>query len=287
MIAKVIAWGPDRDKAIARLRGALARVRVAGVTSNLDLLRAIAADAAFHAGPPDTEYLARHGAALLPVPEAAGGEALALAAAGLLCARLAAAQQEARCSQDPWSPWHGQQGWRLNGQAREILRLCELTSGLEREQAIEVVYLQEGWRLDVAETRFFDVRGSLARDGTLSVCLDGHRIKGLWLQAGEEITVLMSGGQPRRFRLAGPAAPSGKPGERPGRLVAPMPGRVSMLLVEPGARVDANQPLLILEAMKMEHMLRAPNAGILASFCCAPGDQVAEGTELALLETEA
>ncbi|HET6378518.1 MAG TPA: biotin carboxylase N-terminal domain-containing protein [Methylocella sp.] len=287
MIAKVIAWGPDRDKAIARLRGALSRICVAGVTCNLDLLRAIAADSAFHAGPPDTEYIARHGAALLPVPESASREALALAAAGLLCARQAAAKQEASRSQDPWSPWHGQQGWRLHGQARETLRFGELTSGMERMQAIEVAYGQEGWRLDVAGTRFFDVRGRLAGDGTLSLCLDGHKIKAVWLQAGEEITVLRSSGQPRRFRLTGPSAPSGKPGERPGRLVAPMPGRVSALLVEPGAKVEANQPLLILEAMKMEHMLRAPNAGILVSFCCAPGGQVAEGAELALLETEA
>lgn len=287
MIAKVIAWGPDRDQAIARLRGALARVHVAGVTSNLDLLRAIAEDAAFLAGPPDTDFIARHGVALLPAPQAAGAGALALAAAGLFCARQAAAQQEARRLQDPWSPWHDQQGWRLNGQARETLRLYGLTPGLEQEQAIEVTYLPEGWRFDLAETSFCNVRGRLAQDSTLSVCLDGHRLKAVWLQAGEEITVIMSSGQMRRFRLAGPAAPSGKPGERPGRLVAPMPGRVSMLLVEPGARVEANQPLIILEAMKMEHMLRAPNAGILASFCCAPGEQVAEGTELALLETEA
>ena len=64
-----------------------------------------------------------------------------------------------------------------------------------------------------------------------------------------------------------------------------MPGRIAALLVAPGARVEANQPVLVLEAMKMEHMLRAPKSGILKGFKFQLGDQVGEGVELATFET--
>ena len=63
-----------------------------------------------------------------------------------------------------------------------------------------------------------------------------------------------------------------------------MPGRIVALLVAPGARVAANQPVLVLEAMKMEHMLRAPKGGILKEFKFQLGDHVGEGVELATFE---
>jgi 3-methylcrotonyl-CoA carboxylase alpha subunit len=59
-----------------------------------------------------------------------------------------------------------------------------------------------------------------------------------------------------------------------------MPGRVISLLVESGARVEANQPVIVLEAMKMEHTLRAPSSGTVVSFRFAAGEQVDEGAEL-------
>ncbi len=88
-----------------------------------------------------------------------------------------------------------------------------------------------------------------------------------------------------RFLLAGPVAEVERRDEPPGRLASPMPGRISALLVAPGARVEANQPVLILEAMKMEHMLRAPRGGILKEFKFQLGDHVTEGVELATFES--
>jgi 3-methylcrotonyl-CoA carboxylase alpha subunit len=64
-----------------------------------------------------------------------------------------------------------------------------------------------------------------------------------------------------------------------------MPGRIAALLVEPGARVEANQPVLILEAMKMEHLLTAPRSGTVKEFKFKLGSQVAEGAELVTFET--
>jgi 3-methylcrotonyl-CoA carboxylase alpha subunit len=77
-------------------------------------------------------------------------------------------------------------------------------------------------------------------------------------------------------------------GEDPtaGRLTAPMPGRVTQLMVEPGTSVRRGQPLIVIEAMKMEHTVTAPADGIVEAVRCAPGDLVEEGAELIALATE-
>ena len=72
----------------------------------------------------------------------------------------------------------------------------------------------------------------------------------------------------------------------PGRLTAPMPGRIAALLVEPGTKVEANQPVLVLEAMKMEHLLTAPRTGVVKAFPFKLGSQVAEGAELVIFDLD-
>jgi 3-methylcrotonyl-CoA carboxylase alpha subunit len=285
MIAKVIVWGKDRTEAADRLRTALDSIRAAGFATNLGLLRAIAAHEAFRAAPPDTEFIEQYGPSLLPAARPAGEDILALAAIGLLCSRAAAAREKARQSTDPWSPWNSQDGWRLNGDAREILRLREAAPGGLRDHAIAVTYLRRGWRLEVPGATFSCAAGTLAPGGELDGDLDGHRLRAVWLRCGQEITVFAGPRGPYRFELsaAAPAA-AGRDGAAE-RLTSPMPGRIAALLASPGAAVEANQPLLILEAMKMEHLLRAPRDGILMEFRCKLGDHVAEGAELAIFES--
>ena len=79
---------------------------------------------------------------------------------------------------------------------------------------------------------------------------------------------------------------AGDEGGHSGDLAAPMPGKITALLAAPGERVRAGQPLLVLEAMKMEHSLAAPADGIVTSYRCAVGEQVAEGTELVDFEPD-
>jgi len=95
----------------------------------------------------------------------------------------------------------------------------------------------------------------------------------------------MGTGATFRFEIEGHSGGTPASGRPPGRLTSPMPGRIAAMLVAPGATVEANQPLIVLEAMKMEHLLRAPQNGILKSINCEVGDQVREGAELATFET--
>jgi 3-methylcrotonyl-CoA carboxylase alpha subunit len=285
MIAKVIVCDKDRRSALLRLRTALGSTLVAGIATNLGLLREIAAHETFAGGTPDTGFIARHADDLLPMPRPAGNDVLALVVIGLLCERTASAHEKAQRSSDPWSPWSSLNGWRLNEEARETVHLREIVPGGDANCAVEVRYPRIGWRLGLPDGIFFGASGTLAPDGTLAVVLDDHRVTAVWVRSGEEILVFAGAKAAHRFRLAGPVAGMERRDVPPGRLAAPMPGRISALLVAPGARVEANQPVLVLEAMKMEHMLRAPNDGILKEFKFQLGDHVTEGAELATIET--
>ncbi len=285
MIAKVIVWDKARRHTLLGLRAALGKTRVAGVATNLDLLRAIAAHQAFTEASTDTGFIGRHIDDLLPKLQPAGNDVFAMAVIGLLCERRASAREKARGSSDPWSPWNNQNGWRLNEEARETVYLREIVPKGGGYRTVEIRYPRNGWRLDLPGETFFHASGTLASDGTLAANLDGHRVKAVWVRSGEEILVFAGAKAAHRFELAGPDAGMERRDVPAGRLTSPMPGRIAALLVAPGARVAANQPVLVLEAMKMEHTLRAPKGGILKEFKFQLGDHVTEGVELATFET--
>ncbi len=286
MIAKLIVWGSDRDTALFRLQAALADIRIVGLATNLSFLRSIAAHAAFRRALPDTAFVERYQDDLLAPLKPAEDQILAMAVIGLLLMRAAEANDAAQRTRDPASPWNSQIGWRLNEDARESVRLHEISLNGAEPRTIGITYLREGWRLEFQHTGSIHVAGSLSPDGTLIVDLEGHRRKALFIRSGREI-IVFSGAEPEhRFLLEDKSAETKGRDERPGRLTSPMPGRIAALLVETGARVEANQPVMVLEAMKMEHMLRAPKSGIVKEFRFKLGDQVAEGIELALFEAD-
>jgi 3-methylcrotonyl-CoA carboxylase alpha subunit len=285
LIFKIIVWGEDREDALLRLRGALGGLRVAGPQTNLDLLLAIAAHEAFCAAPQDTSFVERQLEFLLPGGKFAPPEVLAIATIGLICARVAETDERARRTSDPWTPWSKLNGWQLNGEARETIRLHEILPGGGREHGLEVTYLRHGFRLDLQQAIFTYANGVLGPQGALEADLDGHRFKAVFVRQGREVLVFVGPGGPYRFEQGRPVAEAARREWAAGRLTAPMPGRIAALLVAPGTLVEINQPLLVLEAMKMEHLLRAPSDGVLKKFNFQLGDQVAEGAELVTFET--
>jgi 3-methylcrotonyl-CoA carboxylase alpha subunit len=282
MIAKLIVWGEDRPAAVRRLRAALSDTQVVGLGANTEFLHAIASHPAFGRADLDTRFIDRHQADLLPGPAAADDEVLALAALGVLLDRSAKARITAAGSGDPFSPWAHSDGWRLNDDAHDTLTFRDGGTDRATDQAVHLIYRRNGYRFDLPGGAMA-VCGHLAEDGTLSADLGGRRLSATLVRRGNEITLFHQGGS-HRLTLIEPLAGADEAEAPGGRLVAPMPGRIIAVLVEPGAAVTKGQPLIVMEAMKMEHTIKAPVDGTVATVRYAVGDQVEDGAELISFE---
>jgi 3-methylcrotonyl-CoA carboxylase alpha subunit len=278
LVAKLIVWGEDRTAAVDRLRRALAETAILGVSTNLDFLSRLAAHPAFAAAKVDTGFIERHLRALLPAHAPAPDLPLAAAALIRLDGRRAAAAAMAAASEDRFSPWARTDGWSPSGANPQTLVFGDGASErivTARPGAAGVWLLQLGDREAAAG-------GERHEDGTLLIELDGVRRRVAVLEHGPEIMVLVGD---ERWRLVELDPLAARAGEDPGagRLTAPMPGRVIHVLVETGSRVRRGEPLLIIEAMKMEHTIVAPADGVVATVGSKVGDLVEEGAALIAL----
>ncbi|WP_374245229.1 acetyl-CoA carboxylase biotin carboxylase subunit [Zoogloea sp.] len=280
MIAKLIVWDVNRDRALARMLQALAEYRVVGVANNIEFLSRLTACPAFANADLDTGLIEREKDYLFPAQREPAREAwLAVALADLLREREHAAQLAARHS-EPDSPWHRRDGWRLNTtpSRNKIYRLGEVEKHLtvtHRGGSFEVA-------LDGSVSR---VSGSLNPRGLLRAEFDGLRTTATVIHAGER-RHLFGQGLAWQFAAVDPLHHGGEGGGAEGGLLAPMPGKVIALVAAEGATVAKGAPLLILEAMKMEHTITAPAAGTVKAFRFAVGDQVGDGAELVEFEAD-
>jgi 3-methylcrotonyl-CoA carboxylase alpha subunit len=277
LVAKIIVWGESRAAAVDRLRRALAETAILGLSTNLDFLSRLAAHPAFAAAKVDTGFIERHRQALLPAHRPAPDLSLAAAALVRLAARRSAAAAMAAQSEDRHSPWARTDGWSPSGVIPQALVFGD--NGAER-----VVTARPGaadWLLRLGD-REAVAGGERHGDGTLVIELDGVQRRLTVLEHGPEIMVVLDGDSWRLVELDPLATRSGTD-PAAGRLTAPMPGRVIRLLVETGSKVRRGEPLLIIEAMKMEHTIVAPADGIVAAVGCAVGDLVEEGAALVAL----
>jgi 3-methylcrotonyl-CoA carboxylase alpha subunit len=249
LIAKLIAWGENRDIALQRLRAALAQTRVAGVTTNRELLQRILAHPDFAARAGDTGFIARHhgGLVLHDTPSAA-----------LAAAALSILHEAPKAILDPHSPWVQRDFWRLAGAASQSFHF---RSG-EKTHDVQI-------------------------SGDGSTIVDGTRVKpapdASVLRLGNEFWVVLPSATARLVYLD-PLAPGEASDVGASKIVAPMPGKVSAVLVQPGATVRRGQTLMVIEAMKMEHAITAPSDGVVESIGFAPGALVEEGVELLKLK---
>jgi 3-methylcrotonyl-CoA carboxylase alpha subunit len=280
MIAKIIAWGEDRWAAVNRLRRALAETGVSGVVTNLGFLARVVANAEFASAEIDTGFIERHRASLIPARGPAPDTALAAAAVSRLLMREAASKAAAAHSGDPFSPWARVDGWRLNGESRQVLILRDGTA----EHVVAARAEAGNWLLQIGG-RMVIAGGERQPDGTLSLSLDGVRRHVMVLDHGSETAVFVEGESWRLVEIDPLAASAGED-PTAGRLTAPMPGRVTQLMVAAGTKVRRGEPLMIIEAMKMEHTVAAPADGVVEAVRFAVGDLVEEGAELIAVAAE-
>jgi 3-methylcrotonyl-CoA carboxylase alpha subunit len=276
MIAKLIVHGADRPQALARLRQALAEVEIAGVTTNVAFLRNVIASRPLAAGELDTGLIDRNRSALFFLKKIAV-DALAAAACAELAEEERMAQERAAGSGDPYSPWHGVDGWRLNEDSHHDLVF--LDSGTRHP--VRLLFLETGVKI-IVDGQSHALSGERLPGGRMRVRLDGRAYNARAVRDGRDWHVFCEGDY-RRLSLKEELAGLDEDA-RVGSLAAPMPGKIIQVMTATGAKVTKGQPLLILEAMKMEHTITAPADGVVKEIHYAAGEQVLEGVELITLE---
>ena len=270
MLAKLIAWAPDRPAAARMLAAALDRARIHGPATNRALLASVLRDPAFLAGRADTSLLDGYDLAALVAPE----ETVRLSAAAAALAGAAANRAAARAAPGLPAAW------------RNVVSQPQSVAYDGPRGPVEAGYV---WR----------------RDGLAAAPGDGAPASLTVVAVAPDHVLLETGGVRYRFDVAGygdvvwvdsafgsvaltPVArlPEPAASAQPGSLVAPMPGSVVRVETPAGQRVSAGQPVLVLEAMKMEHLIVAPADGLLAEILVARGDQVEAGDVLATVTRE-
>jgi 3-methylcrotonyl-CoA carboxylase alpha subunit len=274
MIAKLIVWDTTREIALQRMLQALAQYRIVGVANNVEFLSRLVACPAFTRADLDTGLIEREREFLFPEKRGAPDQAYLIAALATLLREDAEARRTDHTSGDPYSPWRLQDGWRLNSRSERKL----LFRFGDAERTVTVGYGDGAYQLRLDDI-VVPARGELGPNGTLRVELAGLRLDASVIVAGEKRHVFLAG---RSYQLAriDPLHQGSEGQGAEGGLAAPMPGKVIAWLAQPGADVAKGAPLLILEAMKMEHTITAPSAGKLNAFRFAVGEQVSEGAEL-------
>jgi 3-methylcrotonyl-CoA carboxylase alpha subunit len=277
MIAKLISWGEDRPAALARLAAALGAVEIAGLKTNVAFLERVARSQAFSSGALDTGLIERNRGELFPAAAPASHTLLAVAAMAELLEEAEAAAVRARASGDPHSPWDAVDGWRLNQGSHH--RFVFEDQGERREVTVEFRAEGHGLRVDGRE---YALAGERLDEGSLRVRLEGDVFQARAVHVGRDWHVAARG--ERAVLALAEELPAEADEGTPGSLAAPLPGKVTALLVTAGAKVSTGAPLLILEAMKMEHTINAPADGTVKAIHVATGEQVPEGAELLTLE---
>ncbi|HZR70883.1 MAG TPA: biotin carboxylase N-terminal domain-containing protein, partial [Burkholderiales bacterium] len=280
MLAKLIVHDDDRGAAIARLRAALDAVEVVGVATNVDFLARLAHAGALARAELDTGFVERERAFLFAEPAPAGDEALALATLAVLLEDEAKARAGAIASADPHSPWSRADGWRLNDQGHRVLVFRERG----RETAVTVRRRADAYAAEIAG-RACSLSGERSADGRITARLGRTTVAGTAVLHAGRCHVFLPGSR-HRLELHDALAQELAGDVAGGELAAPMPGKIVGVLVEPGRTVERGTPLVVLEAMKMEHTITAPARGRVTAIHFAAGDQVVEGAELLAFEPE-
>jgi acetyl-CoA/propionyl-CoA carboxylase biotin carboxyl carrier protein len=262
MLAKVIAWGEDRQTALRRLDAALAGTTILGVTTNIAFLRALLADPDVRAGNLDTTLAERVAAPRQEAPP----EVLAAAALARLISRPVS------------DPWDIPDGWRVGGHAWTTFRF---RTG-DGHETVRVRALSE-----VAVGDAEPVRASASFGGTdLFLSYDGRAVQFAHATGGKTTWLGRDGHAWALTEETAAPLRGGQAGAADGTVRSPMPGTVLAVRVTAGQRVSAGQPLVVVEAMKMEHAVTAPVDGVVTELAAKPGQQVQMDEALAVIERQ-
>jgi len=276
MIAKLVVWGPDRLSALMKLRSCLAEYNISGLSTNVNFLMDLASHPEFVAGNVDTEFIPRHYDTLFPTKQLANSTLCEAVLASVLAENKAPLP-----ALDTTSPFNTLTGARFN---HYLYRTVVLTHG-GVTHSVGVTSQGAGQYSFTIGDQTFTVSGKLTTNTDLNFTelvtdVDGSISKQRLLVHGDKLTLYTKKGSYEftkptpKYKLAGSSTGS------LGDAVAPMPGVIEKVLVEDGSVVAAGDPLIIMIAMKMEYVIKAPKAGTVTKVNSKLGDFVAKGKVL-------
>eukprot|EP00090_Calanus_glacialis_P037295 TRINITY_DN6407_c0_g1_i1.p1 TRINITY_DN6407_c0_g1~~TRINITY_DN6407_c0_g1_i1.p1 ORF type:complete len:700 (+),score=246.56 TRINITY_DN6407_c0_g1_i1:52-2151(+) len=276
MIAKLVVWGPDRLSALMKLRSCLAEYNISGLSTNVNFLMDLASHPEFVAGNVDTEFIPRHYDTLFPTKKLSDSTLCEAILATILAENKAPV-----ATLDATSPFNSLTGARFN---HHLYRTVVLThAGVTH--SVGVTSKGAGQYTFTIGDQTHTVAGKLVTNSDLNFTelvtdIDGSISKQRVLVNGDNLTLFTKKGSFEftkpipKYKLAGVS--SGSLGDA----VAPMPGVIEKVLVEDGSVVAAGDPLIIMIAMKMEYVIKAPKAGTVTKVNSKLGDFVAKGKVL-------
>ncbi|KAI8072988.1 carbamoyl-phosphate synthase L chain, ATP binding domain-containing protein [Gongronella butleri] len=293
MISKLIVRGENRTDALRRFRRALEEYQIVGLTTNIDFIHKVASHPEFIKGEVETGFIQQFEADLFPPAQAPDPATLALAATALHLQELQAARA-ANASKSP-SPWSSlERAFRLNHKETSTTTF-ELdgskydvqltTSAKASDKTPHVVDIQV--KADGNTLQSFDAVDSyIDEDGLLVSTLDGKQTKTNVVSFKDNVVVFDQHGRteltlPTPAYVAGAATTGGT-----GSVKTPMPCKISQVMIKPGDKVEKGAAIVVLEAMKMEHVIRAPVDGVIDQVLYAVGDLVEENKNLVLFANE-
>ncbi|NWE29069.1 acetyl/propionyl/methylcrotonyl-CoA carboxylase subunit alpha [Pseudomonas gingeri] len=260
MLGKLIAWGETREQARLRLLAMLDEFAVGGLKTNLGFLRRIIGHPAFAAAELDTGFIPRYQEQLLPPAGELSDEFWQVAAQAWSRSMTVMPRAD-----DPNSPWASSNGLRSGLPAETTLHLS--CKGEDRALT-----------LDPVQSAGIELHGE-----SLSIEQQGMRRRHRVIRQGDSL-YLQWQGELLAISSHDPIAAVEASHGHHGGLTAPMNGSIVRVLVEAGQSVEAGTQLVVLEAMKMEHSIRAPQAGVVKALYCQEGEMVSEGSALVELE---
>lgn len=296
LLAKLISHGDNRLQAIARLQEALENFHLLGVGNNLSFLRTLLHDEEFQLGTHDTGFLTRkYDSKLSTITEESADFKIVLIAAALAECLQATKKNKQKILKDtePNSPWHQINHWRLNLDAWGKVNLRFDTGSNSSTNIYTIEFIQDAeneFQIRFPDHQFPDHQsndiirayGHLENE-QLQVRIDDQQYNFLFL-SGEELRYLYWDGRAYQYTIESNLKLGSKEVHSVGQLTAPMPGTLTHVLVKEGSSIQVGEPLMILEAMKMEHAILAPFSGKIVSIPFHAGDIVDAGAELAVVE---
>ena len=276
MIAKMVAWGSTREQAIARLDRALGDTHINGLVTNLSFLQVLLRDSHFNSATTHTQYLDAQLDGLLEQLPRADEQVIAIAA-------IAEYQHRASLNYEPHSPWCSAGGWR--SMTAERLRIALACSGdrfvaemTKRDRDIEI-------QINGGDAMRFTL--GQAMDPTSQELLIHQRqtlTRASFARTTSGDLALFMSGTTYALKIEPDYATSTTAADVGGAMTAPMPGNIVAVLASVGDHVRAGEPLVVMEAMKMEHKVLAAKTGKVKALPYGPGDAVEEQALLAEID---